>query len=458
MCSHKKIAHTLCAILILLSLVILLVACNRDKGQNAETAYYLSISLEGDELEVYEDILYCPTEDEEDIVLRLYANAYAEDNNAIELLSVKIDRQTVDYEIYGKYNTVMRLDYSARAKRTALLSLHYTLALPRGNGRLGMSEDSINLSCFYPCLAVYEEGWREDEFTSLGDPFYSDIASFYVSLKASGFSLASSGSYVVENGAYEITAEHIRDFGAVLSNGNMISDSLRLEDKDVTIFYLYSSDPSPEETMMRAEEAIYTFSKAFGEYAYDVFSFAESPLDGGGGMEYGSFAIIAPAESREEYLDALTHEIAHQWWYCAVGNDQLNNAWLDEGLSEFCAVYFYLLRGDRDRFKSAMAQISRSYNEFAALKSVGFDGKMQRHLSTFLTVGEYVAVAYLKGAIMFDSLRTVVGDGKFQAALSTYYANNKFGVATADSLVSAFSRHGLKIDRFLNSFLSDKTP
>ena len=32
----------------------------------------------------------------------------------------------------------------------------------------------------------------------------------------------------------------------------------------------------------------------------------------------------------------VPHEIAHQWFYAAIGNDSYKEPWLDEGFSEFC--------------------------------------------------------------------------------------------------------------------------
>lgn len=31
----------------------------------------------------------------------------------------------------------------------------------------------------------------------------------------------------------------------------------------------------------------------------------------------------------------VVHEIAHQWFYGIVGNDQINHGWIDEGLCRF---------------------------------------------------------------------------------------------------------------------------
>ena len=31
----------------------------------------------------------------------------------------------------------------------------------------------------------------------------------------------------------------------------------------------------------------------------------------------------------------VAHEVAHQWWYSLVGNDQIDEPWLDEAFAQF---------------------------------------------------------------------------------------------------------------------------
>jgi len=41
-------------------------------------------------------------------------------------------------------------------------------------------------------------------------------------------------------------------------------------------------------------------------------------------------------------LVSLTaHEIGHQWWFGAVGNDQVHEPWLDEPLATYGELLFY---------------------------------------------------------------------------------------------------------------------
>jgi aminopeptidase N len=48
-----------------------------------------------------------------------------------------------------------------------------------------------------------------------------------------------------------------------------------------------------------------------------------------GGMEYPELVFAYPSEV------AVVHEIAHQWWYGLVGDDQYHEPWLDESFATY---------------------------------------------------------------------------------------------------------------------------
>lgn len=459
----------LCALSVCCIFCLIFSACDRSERAQKELTDCYDISLEydgQDEISASQEILYTSPSNCENIVLHLYANAFGKDGDtsAIDILSAQLNRQNVDFEIYGNKNTLLKIPCDLIEGEICTLSFEYIVKLPKSNERLGKTADgTINLSCFYPVVAQYENGWREDDYFDFGDPFYTRCSSFFVSITCDkNMQIASSGKIeeteiVGDAQRAHIKAENIRDFGAVIGNLNKASCVANLNSDSVSINYFYRDDANAEGTLYRIANAIRVFSDTFGDYPYNSFTIAQSELSGGGGMEYGTFAIVSPSVSRENYLDAITHEIAHQWWYNVVGNDQLNNAWLDEGLSEFCTYYYRFLTDDRDAYASNMAGISQSYREFSELKhSVGFDGSMNRHLSTYLTSGEYVAVNYYKGAMMFDLIRGIMGDAKFCNALASYYSANKFKIATQQDLISAFATQGYNVQSIIENWTNDK--
>ena len=55
------------------------------------------------------------------------------------------------------------------------------------------------------------------------------------------------------------------------------------------------------------------------------------------GMIFLSEDIFAPEYGEQRRAFLVAHEVAHQWWYDMVGNNQLEEPWLDEGLANWSA-------------------------------------------------------------------------------------------------------------------------
>ena len=71
---------------------------------------------------------------------------------------------------------------------------------------------------------------------------------------------------------------------------------------------------------------------------------------------------------------------------------------------------------------------------------------------------EYSYMVYVKGVIMFDSLKSMVGEKKLVAGFKRYYENNKFKVASKDDFYKAFSEACHKdLNNFFEGFLNGTT-
>ena len=67
----------------------------------------------------------------------------------------------------------------------------------------------------------------------------------------------------------------------------------------------------------------------FGAYPYGE---ADVVLDNNfwfGGMEYPGFVLDLVSTT------SLAHELAHQWWYGIVGDDEYTSPWLDESFADY---------------------------------------------------------------------------------------------------------------------------
>ena len=53
----------------------------------------------------------------------------------------------------------------------------------------------------------------------------------------------------------------------------------------------------------------------------------------------------------------IVHETAHQWWYGLVGNDQIDEAWLDESLATYSEVIYTSEIYGKDAGKTILMKI-----------------------------------------------------------------------------------------------------
>ena len=86
-------------------------------------------------------------------------------------------------------------------------------------------------------------------------------------------------------------------------------------------------------------------------------------------------------------------------------------------------------------------------------KKQGQDKAVIGPVSDF-TQEEYSTFVYGKGALFFNALRQEVGDELFFEIMETYYANNKYGLADANSLFDTIEQvTGKNIGPLLETWL-----
>ena len=180
-------------------------------------------------------------------------------------------------------------------------------------------------------------------------------------------------------------------------------------------------------------------------------------------MEYPNVVFISDAvDDEDEYLKVIVHEIAHQWWYGVVGNDEVNEAWLDESLAEYSTALFFDKFGDYGiKYNDFVADALSSYllyvDVVGTLKG-DVNTKMNLPVNEYQNDYEYSYMVYVKGVIMFDSLSQIVGKQKIVQGLKKYYAENKFKVANKSSFYEAFKSACHKdLETFFEGYLNGTT-
>ena len=207
------------------------------------------------------------------------------------------------------------------------------------------------------------------------------------------------------------------------------------------------------------KDLISYYSSAFGEYPYATFSAVQTGL-AFDGMEYPTMSMLSASLSGTELFHALAHETAHQWWYAAVGSNQLTNAWQDEGLAEYSALLFFEKYKEYGVDSAQLLQTAREeYRQYrgAYEHALGWvDSRMTRPLGEYLNEYEYQCVSVDKSVVMLDTLRGAIGEKKLLGGLRKYYTENKYKTALPSHLVGAFERTGLDLHGFFEGYLNGK--
>ena len=395
------------------------------------------------------------------------AEAYPNGKNYgyTQILSCRCDGEDLDFKIAGEDENilVLRLKKGVFPDERVSVDINFTVKSAECALRLGHLNGYLNLGNWFPVLCVHENtGFYECAYAAVGDPFYSQTADFNVTLTVPGeYSVAAGGecvSTVVEGNktSYTYRAENFRDFAAVLNKdfevATEVADGVKIS------LYSVGCDFAAE-VVSAAKKAVNLFSSTFGKPPYDNMTIAFTEFVQGG-MEYPALAYVSNKLEKNEAITATVHEIAHQWWYAAVGNNQCECAYLDEGLAEYSTLLFYEKNPEYGVTRADI--VNRKTADFRAFYGVyeqltgNADTTMERKLSAFSGEYEYAAICYVKSLLMFDGFRTGVGDARFFNGLKEFYESNKFSIAGTDELIAAFSNAGCDAEGYFDSWLNGR--
>ena len=183
--------------------------------------------------------------------------------------------------------------------------------------------------------------------------------------------------------------------------------------------------------------ALESFGQRFGPYPYTEFDVLSTPMLALG-IEYpGIVGITTPAFDPQEVVvglpypillePVLAHEAAHQWFYNVVGNDQVDEPWLDEAHAQYATWLYYW-----DTYGEANALGYRA----------SWDERWERVDRADIPIGlpaaayqgrEYGAIVYGRGPIFVETLEKQMGPEIFATFLRDFYVSHQWGIATTES-------------------------
>ncbi len=409
-----------------------------------------------------------------EIYFNLIPNAFRADGGGIVFGSITIGESNVQPEQVKETVYKLTLPEPLPAAKRVDIDMVYTVNIPNIKNRFGYQKDSYNLGNFIVTPAVYDEdGWAVEPYIDIGDAFYTDIANYEVRLNVpDGYTVAATGKEV-ESGLYR--AQSVRDF-AFCAGGSYKTMEETLDGVAITVCYADDIDMTARRTMETAKRSLRLCGNAFGKYPYETLSIVMGGLTGGvNGMEYPTLVMISPEIPVEDYIDmgfnvsdssvcdclmlptdkSICHEIAHQWFYGIVGNDQIAEPWLDEGMCRF-SEYLYqeeYLRVPSPEFAAEYgvypATDMLEYYYYANLNVSGSDTgyapdtvSLEQSLYYWSDDPMGYSDVYYKGASLIYEMQQQLGKDSFDPALKEYVRAFAYDIVTKEDFVEFWSKRG----------------
>jgi hypothetical protein len=379
------------------------------------------------------------------IYLRLYPNAdhYAEGETRIE--TVDVDGVAVEHTFEDSEGTILKVPLPASLDPgdQTELQIAFDVVIPRRADRFGYDDGVMSLGHWYPMLAVYDdEGWNLDPYVALGDAFYSDVANYTVNLTLPEDVLVAATGIAAERQlqrADRVTTVHLsgatRDFALALSR-DYETVSTQVGDTTVTSYYLPGHSGGGQQALQVASDALEVFNSRFGRYPYTELDIAETSFrvfGSPGGMEFPGIVFIGSDFYKPDGLFGteldvvVAHEVAHQWWYGVVGNNQVDEPWLDEAFATFASLVYF--EDKRDVLAAETALWTQAVLPYQLAQMMDVDGPLQSSLLDYEgDLITYDAIIYSKGALFLVRLREILGDDLFFELLQRHYQTYKYGL------------------------------
>jgi aminopeptidase N len=376
-----------------------------------------------------------------------------------EIITVKSpDGKEISYEID---RTIMRIELPNLLipGDSVEINFRFNVLLPEASDRLGYYGDHYDVGNWYPTPAVYDVyGWHADQHYE--GEFYQEWADYLVEITVpDGFIVGATGEllnqealpdsieYEMRNNiygynqrgdwvTYKFHAQNVHDFAWSADPAFVYRE---VEVDNIKLIFLIlpyrMEDWSPQIEI--AADALRLFQNRIGPYPYNRLTIVDGYVTAGG-IEYPQFVIINDMIYDSSSLSAtIIHEIAHQWFYGILANNQTSYGWMDEGFTTF--------------FENFAMEKLNLYNPTYQNSPSGFWGKYfgfwyDRRRSDLLLYLRYIRSGqeepinchfdrfqydpfipyYQKMGLVISQLHLVLKDSLFWIAIQDYYNRWKF--------------------------------
>ncbi len=361
--------------------------------------------------------------------------------------SLTQDGTPVSYEIY---DTVLRVDLAEPIPpgTSTTFVMDYRSQVPlqtRRSGRNSRGDDiDYTMTQWYPKMAEYDErGWHANYY--INREYYAPYGEFDVEITlpaeytigatgvlqnpdevGHGYDIDGSGTWRPSDGlpdadtlTWHFRAEDVHNF-AWSADPDYIHDKVTAD--GTTHHILYKPEVAEQWRPLRNNMPDLTayFSDEYGDYPYPQMTVAQG---GDGGMEYPMFTVVSSYDGPEfedkssyrSILGTTVHEFAHMWFYSALGSNEADYAWMDEGFTSYATTE------GMAHLAGQPADHTGARQSVVTMHKLGIAEPFSTPADWFSTNTAYGITSYPGGQMLVDMLGYVMGDAQRDQWLRRYF-------------------------------------
>jgi len=417
----------------------------------------------------------------------------------ITIQQVKRDSLTLSFSIHDDTLLEILLDRPLASGDTLDFTLAWHSIIHEHLDRSGWKGNQFDLAQWYPKFVVYDEqGWHDDPFGDWGE-YFGEFGTFRVRLDLpAAHVVAATG--IVESGdpgwsevkvdttrlwadwvsqfqeqraevlsgldtsarrVVTFLAENVHDF-AWSSSPDYVYEHGSWNDIDVHVLYdvKYGEDWT-RDVVRWGKRSLAWLSGKFGAYHWPQITLIKALLDGG--MEY---PMLVMEGSDSESLAA--HEIGHNWFYGMLANDELDEAWLDEGFTTFQTRWYkqhHYPGNDYSHSRGYVTDFEHKNLQLQDYMEAGLKPAIRYMLSPanqpialrsfeFSDYAGYRDNVYEKASVMMDMLKNYLGEPRFLAGMQLYHQRWALKHVNEERFIQAMEEaSGENLDWFFDQWL-----